>query len=76
MIDFESKIVLVSFGITELIDASFDLSNASFLAPETQSNEVTVKSDVYSLGICLYFMMTHRTLSYADVLKEKFKFPE
>lgn len=60
--------LLADFGIAKMLDDSQQLTpvgqvigTASYMAPEvTQSHSVDARSDIYSIGIVLYEMMTGR----------------
>lgn len=54
------RIVLLDFGSSrELGDAKLQAGSPAFLAPELVAGEpATVRSDVYALGVTLYFLVT------------------
>ncbi len=60
------NIILMDFGIARTLMDNSNLTvtgsilgTPKFLSPEQASgNELTLKSDVYSLGICLFYMLT------------------
>lgn len=59
----DGRIVLMDFGTgREFTDARSDLAGTPlYLAPEVLSGRpATTQSDVYSLGVLLYYLLTHR----------------
>jgi len=75
MIDGRGKVRLTDFGIagiTGMIDASeLRHGTPAFMAPEQWSGkEVSVQSDLYSLGLVLYELFTGRRAFQADTPEE------
>ncbi|WP_142830085.1 serine/threonine-protein kinase [Planococcus soli] len=67
LIDFNQKVKIIDFGISKIMNFYSNsgatlkgFSSAIFSAPEVISggSSVTVKSDIYSLGVILYMMLT------------------
>jgi hypothetical protein len=65
MLDGQGKVRLTDFGLAGLVDsfhgADVRSGTPAFMAPEQiQGREVTVRSDIYSLGLVLYEIFTGR----------------
>ena len=58
--------------------ANSEISTAHFTedyaAPERRKGKASLKSDIFSLGMCLYKMMTDELLDLKDIIERKFKF--
>jgi len=60
-------------GITERLDDNAVLGTADYLAPEqaTNSHEVDIRADIYSLGATFYFLLTGRVPFESGTTAEK-----
>jgi serine/threonine protein kinase len=69
MLTPEGKIKLIDFGIakefkTESLSDTTNLGTKSYAAPEQLSGKKTdARSDIYSLGLTLYFLVTGKTIN-------------
>jgi len=88
MTNATGTVKLADFGIAKEIDATRltvtggIVGTADYMSPEqAEGRRVTRKSDVYSLGVCLYQMLTGRLpfvgKTYLDVIRaHRFSIPE
>ncbi|HEY6290647.1 MAG TPA: protein kinase [Terriglobia bacterium] len=78
MLDGRGRAVMTDFGLASLAERieGYDARSGTpaYMAPEQLAgNEVTVKSDIYSLGLVLYEIFTGRRAFDADTLAELVK---
>jgi cbb3-type cytochrome oxidase subunit 3/predicted Ser/Thr protein kinase len=78
MLDGRGRAVITDFGLASLAEQieGHDVRSGTpaYMAPEQlQGREVTVKSDIYSLGLVLYEMFTGKRAYEADTLAELVK---
>lgn len=80
MIDSEGQVVIMDFGLAAVAEqvagAEISAGTPAYMAPEQLSGrEVTVKSDIYALGLVLYEMFTGRRPfegnTLADMLRQQ-----
>jgi len=74
MLDERGKVRITDFGLaglTEALQANVREGTPAYMAPEQLANrEVTVRSDIYSLGLVLYEIFTGRRAFEADSLAD------
>ncbi len=74
LLDERNNAILTDFGIAKMVEATLDLTGGgilgtpAYMSPEQcrGSKELTPASDIYSLGIVLYEMVTGRTPFQAE----------
>ena len=88
MTDSEERVKLADFGIAKDIEATRltvtggIVGTADYMSPEqAEGRRVTRKSDIYSVGVCMYQMLTGRLpfigKTYMDVIRaHRFSIPE
>ena len=77
MIDGQGRVRITDFGLAgfaeEFAAGGDDIGagTPAYMAPEQlEGREVTIKSDIYSLGLVLYYMFTGRSAFKADTREE------
>ncbi len=75
MIDGRGQVRLTDFGLASLVEdidqTEIDIGTPAYMAPEQiAGREVTVRSDIYSLGLVLYELFTGRRTFDADNVAE------
>jgi len=75
MLDGRGRVKLTDFGLASLVDDSDSTEvragTPAYMAPEQLAGrEVTVRSDIYALGLVLYELFTGRPVFHADTVAE------
>jgi serine/threonine-protein kinase len=73
MLDGRGDVKLTDFGLASLVDSDDDsrVGTPAYMAPEQLSDgKVSVRSDVYALGLTLYELFTGRPVFQADTMAE------
>lgn len=70
---FEGKLKLLDFGAAQYAEKekkiSCQMATAAYMAPERLNNRVDQRSDIYSIGCLLYFLITGTSYQPSKVLK-------